>query len=180
MEQTMSQSRFAVLITLTVVGLTAGLSRAQAALETVDLSTDSQEMRLANDPTLFQSFMGQSLVIAQSTAQKQSAKDGANPVNQPEKSKVNQIQTSTSDSMDHYQCVEHCAVVRQSCEGLATIQPDAKIATIGSEENNRWSRECHNIYRDCIDECSFDENNVHWKRANLPKNKKQEKMRISR
>jgi hypothetical protein len=171
----MSQSRFAVLITLTVVGLSAGLSRAQVALELADLSTDSQEMRLANDPTLSQSPIGQSLVIAQNTTQKQSVKDGANPINQSEKSKFNQIQISTADSMAHYQCVEYCAVVRQSCEGLATIQPDVKISTIGSEENNRWSRECHNIYRDCADECGFDENSVHWKRAKLTKDKNKKK-----
>ena len=171
----MSQSRFAVLITLTVVGLSTGLSRAQVALEPAALSTDSQEMRLANDPTLSQSLIGQSLIIAQSIAQRQSGKDGANPINQPEKSKFNQIQTPTADSMDHYQCVEYCAVVRQSCEGLAAIQPDVKISTIGSEENNKWSRECHNIYRDCVDECRFDENNVHWKRANIVKNKNKKK-----
>jgi hypothetical protein len=175
MEKTMSQSRFAVLITLTVVGLTAGLSRAQFTLEPADVSTDSQEMKLAKDPTLSQSPIEQSLVIAQITSQKQSVKDERDPVNQPAKSKLNQIQTPTADSMDQYQCVEYCAVVRQSCEGLATIQPDTKISTIGSEENNKWSRECHNIYRDCVDECGFDENNVHWKRANLAKNKNKKK-----
>jgi len=164
-----------VLLTLIVVGLTAGLSLAQFALEPVDLSTDSQEIRLANDPTLSQSPVGKSLVMAQSTAQKQSVTNGTNPAKQAAKPKPDQIQTPTSDSMDHYQCVEHCAVVRQGCEGLATIQPDVKISTIGSEENNRWSRECHNIYTDCINQCSIDDNDVHWKRAKLAKSKSKKK-----
>jgi hypothetical protein len=175
MEKTMSQIRFAVLITLTVVGLTEGLSLAQFVLKPTDLSTDAQEMRLSKDPTLSQSPVGKSLVIAQSTTQKQSVTNEKNRGKQTAQPKPDQIQTPTSDRMDHYQCVEHCAVVRQSCEGLATIQPDVKISTIGSEENNIWSSECHKIYQDCSNQCSIDENNVHWKRAKLAKSKNKEK-----
>src|SRR5690349_908247 len=133
MEKIMRQIHVAVLLTLTVVSLTPRLNLAQSTLKPVDLSIDSQEMRLANNSTLPQRPFGTSLVMAQSTAQKQSVMNGTNSTKQTAKSNPNQIQTPTSDSMDHYQCMEHCAVVRQSCEGLATIQPDTQIATIGSE-----------------------------------------------
>jgi hypothetical protein len=171
METTMRQIRVAVLLTFTVVGLTAGLSLAQFAREPADVSTDAQAMRLAKDPTWSQRAVGQSLVMAQSTAQKPSVTHGTNPAKQSTKPRPNQMQTSTAESMDHYQCLEHCAGVRQSCEGLATIQPDVHIATIGSEENTQWSRDCQNIYKDCRNQCSIDENTVHWKRAKLAKSK---------
>ena len=145
----MRQVLFAVLITLTVVGLTEGLSLAQFALEPADLSTD-----------------GRSLVIAQSSAQKQSVKNAQKP-----QAKPNQITTPTSDRTAHYQCLEYCVVVRQSCEGLATIQPDVKISKIGSKQNSKWSGECQKIYNGCMKKCDHDENNIHWKRYKLTENK---------
>ena len=46
----MRQILFAVLITLTIVGLTEARGLAQSPLGPTDVSTDSQEMRLAKAP----------------------------------------------------------------------------------------------------------------------------------
>ena len=182
----MRQMRFAVLMTLTVVGLTAGPGLAQFTLEPADVSTDSQEMRLVKDAALSQSAVGQSLVMAQSTAQKNSVKNDKNPAAQaakpkpekPAKPKPDKTERQTSDRMAHYECLEYCVLVRQSCEGLATIQPDIKIAAIGSRENNKWSRECQKIYNGLMKKCNIDEKKIHWKRSKIAerRNKKKESL----
>ena len=163
---------FAVLMTLTVVGLTKGLCLAQSALEPADASADSQDIRPAKDPTLSQSPPGKRLIMAQNTTQKKSATNAKNQSSQTTKPKSNQIQTHTSDRRDHYQCLDYCVVVRQSCEGLATVQPDITISKIGSKQNSHWSRECQKIYKSCMNRCDSDENNVHWKRTKPHPNNK--------
>jgi len=156
MEKPMRQIYFAVLIVLTVVGLTKGVGLAQSALDPVDLPTNSQDMRL---------------IMAQNTTHNTSTTNPKNQASQVVKPKSNPIKTPTSDRITHYQCLEYCVVVRQSCEGLAAIQPDVKIATIGSKQNSRWSGECQKIYNSCMKKCDTDENTIHWKRAKVANNK---------
>lgn len=173
----MSQISFVVLITFMVVGLTGEFGRTEVALASTNVSVDAQEMRLAQAPALSQSAIGNSLIMAQSMIQTKPDK----PKDKPDKSKdkldkskdrpSDQIVTQTSDRTDNYQCLEYCAVVRQSCQGLATIQPDAQIAKIGSKENNGWSRECQKIYNGCIDECNTDDSGVQWKKFKENKDK---------
>ena len=86
--------------------------------------------------------------------------------------KASKTVTPTSDRLDNYQCLEYCTVVGQSCYGLALIQPDAKIAKIGSKENSKWSGECQNIEDSCIDKCNTDDSSVHWEKAKKNKNGK--------
>jgi len=152
----MRQIYFAVLIALTVVDLTERPGLAQSALDPVDLPTNSQDMRL---------------IMTQNTTQKTSTTNPKNQASQVVKPKSNPIKTPTSDRITHYQCLEYCVVVRQSCEGLAAIQPDVKIATIGSKQNSRWSGECQKIYNSCMKKCDTDENTIHWKRAKVANNK---------
>ena len=167
----MRQIYFAVLIALIIVGLTKEPGLAQSALDPVDLPTNSQDMRLIKDPTLSQAPPGKSLIMAQSTTQKTSATNAKSQASQVVKPKSNPITTPTSDRTTHYQCLEYCVVVRQSCEGLVAIQPDVKIATIGSKQNSRWSGECQKIYNSCMKKCDTDENTIHWKRAKVANNK---------
>lgn len=175
MEQAMKQSLFVVFLTLAIVGFTEELSLAQFAPETVDLSTVSQAISLAKDPVLSQSPAKQRLVMAQNTTQKEPLKKEKNPPDKTQEPKQAQPTTPTSDRTAHYQCLEYCAVVRQSCEGLATIQPDVKIARIGSEENIKWSHGCQNVYDGCMKKCDFDEKEVHWKRAKFERSKIEKK-----
>jgi hypothetical protein len=74
-----------------------------------------------------------------------------------------------SSRMDKYQCVEYCSVVRQSCDGKARIQPDEKIATIGSRENNQWSGACQSIYNACMRRCDTNESSISWRRSKIAK-----------
>jgi len=159
----MRQSRFVVLVTLTVVGLSGGFGRAEVALAPMNVSVDSQEMRPAQVPTLSQSALGNSLIMAQSMIQTKPDKPKDKP-DKPKKDPSDQTVTQTSDRDDNYQCLEYCSVVRQSCEVLATRQPDPQIAKIGSKENNAWSRECQKIHNGCIDECNTDDSGVQWKK----------------
>ena len=168
----MKQSLFVVFITLAVVGFTEELSLAQCAPETVELSTVSQAISLTQGPVLSQSPAKQSLVMAQNTTQKELNKKEKDPLKKEKdpsdkthETKPAQPTTPTSDRTAHYQCLEYCVVVRQSCESLASIQPDAKIARIGSEENSKWSHGCQNVYDGCMKKCDFDEKEVHWKKA---------------
>ena len=167
----MRQILFAVLITLTIVNLTEARSLAQSPLEPTDLSTDSHNMWLAKDSELSQSPVGKSLGTAQSPAQQKSGKNAKNPPDQPEKPKSKQTKMPTSDRTANYQCIEYCIVVRQSCEGLATIQPDVKISKIGSKENNIWSSECQKIHNSCMNKCDTDEKNINWKNIKVKREK---------
>ena len=166
----MRQSRCAVLITLVTVSLTAWLSPDTSALEPTDVPTASQE-RLVHAPTLSPSAVGQYLLMAQNTEQKKAVKNEKNPADKTEKTKREKPERPTSDRMADYECLGYCVVVRQSCEGLATIQPDVKKATIGSKENNEWSRECQKIYNKCQKQCNTDEKKVSWERSKSAKRK---------
>jgi hypothetical protein len=168
MEKPMRQIRFVVLIIFTVVGVTGGFGRAEFARAPTNVSVDSQEMRPAQASALSQSAMGNSLIMAQSMPKPDKPKDKPD---KPKDKKSDQDVTQTSDRTDNYQCLEYCAVVRQSCEVLATIQPDPQIAKIGSKENNAWSRECQKIHNGCIDECNTDDSGVQWKRFKEHKDK---------
>jgi hypothetical protein len=163
MEQPMRQILLAVLITLTVVNLTEGRSLVHSPLEPADLSTDSQDIRLAKDSALSQSPVGKSLGMEQSPAQQKSGKNAKNQPDQPEKPKSKQTKMPTSDRTANYQCLEYCVVVRQSCEGLATVQPNVKISKIGSKENNIWSSECQKMHNSCMNKCDTDEKSINWK-----------------
>jgi hypothetical protein len=154
---------FAVLITLIVVNLTEAHSQFQTNLEPTDVSTDSQNMRFAKDSGLSQSPVGKSFGMAQSPTQQKSGKNAKNLPDQPEKPKSKQTKMPTSDRTANYQCLEYCIVVRQSCEGLATIQPNVKISKIGSKENNIWSSECQKIHNSCMNKCDIDEKSINWK-----------------
>ena len=160
----MRQIGFVVLITLTIVGFTGGLSRAEVTLAPPDFSIDSQAMVPAQVPVLSQGVIGKSFILAQNTPQPNA--------NQPANKQGNSTVTPTSDRLDNYQCLEYCTVVGQSCYGLALIQPDAKIAKIGSKENSKWSGECQNIEDNCVDKCNTDKSSVPWKRAKKNNNKK--------
>ena len=168
----MRQSRCAVLITLVTVGLSAWLSPETSALEPMDVPTALQESSLAQAPTLSPSAVGHYLIMAQNTEQGKAVKT--------EKTKREKPENPSADRMANYQCLEYCVVVRQSCEGLATIQPDVKKATIGSKENNEWSRECQKIYYNCQNKCNTDGKNVSWERSKNAIIKNQKKGESSR
>ena len=176
----MRQSRCAVLITLVTVGLTAWLSPDTSALEPMDVPTASQESSLAQAPTLSPSAVGHYLIMAQNTEQRKAVKNEKNPADKTEKTKREKPEKPSSDRMANYQCLEYCVVVRQSCEGLATIQPDVKKATIGSKENNEWSRECQKIYYNCQNKCNTDGKKVSWERSKNAIIKNQKKGESSR
>src|SRR5437879_13463528 len=129
----MRQIGFVLLITLTIVSLTGGLSR--ALLPGAPTSTDLSSTGLSID----------SLNLTQNTVTAKPA----------------------SSRIDRYQCVEYCSVVRQSCDGKALIQPDKKIATIGSKENNQWSGACQSIYNACMKRCDFNESSISWRRYTI-------------
>lgn len=156
MEKPIKQSSCVILLTLTLACGMGGLIRAEFA--------DAQEMRLAQASGVSQHGMGNSLIMTQVMPQPKAEKK--------KEKKEEQSTTRPSDRMDIYQCVEYCAVVRQSCEGLATIQPDTKIARIGSKESSKWSRECQKIYNGCQDQCDIDDSKVQWKRLKEKKDKK--------
>ena len=99
----MRQIGFVVLITLTVMGFTGGLSRAEIALAPTGLFFDPQAMVTTRVPALPQSPIGQSLMMAQNTQQPKA--------NKADDKKGNSTVTPTSDRTDNYQCLEYCTVV---------------------------------------------------------------------
>lgn len=159
----MRQSSCVVLLVLTVTGFMGGMSRAEFALAPTAISPNAEETRLAQASGVSQRGIGNSLLTAQNMPQTKADKDKDKDKDKPA--------THTSERTEIYQCVEYCAVVRQSCEGLATIQPDAKIARIGSKENSKWSRECQNIYDGCRYKCTINDSSIQWKRLKEKKDK---------
>ena len=160
----MRQSRFVVLLTLTILGCMAGLSRAQVALASVEFASVAQDRRPTQASTLSQSALRQPLVLVQNSTPHKAQKPAQKPAEQPG--------TPTAERMEQYQCLEYCAIVRQSCEGLALIQPDRQIATIGSDANTQWSRACQEIHNECMEKCETDNSSVHWKRFHENKKKR--------
>jgi hypothetical protein len=169
MERLMRQVLLAGLIPLIIVGVTAEFSLAQVTPKTADLSANAREIMPDLVFVPYQSLAAQTLVAAQKTTQKKSEKSAK----KLDKDKDRDKETKKSpDRVSNYKCIEYCAVVRQSCEELATIQPVSKKAEIGSKENNIWSRECQKIYSNCINRCNFNEEKVNWKRLESKKVKK--------
>jgi hypothetical protein len=191
MEKPMRQSRYTVLIPLVMVGLAVWFSPDAYALEPMGVTIVPREMRLVQAPAVSPQAVGQRLVIAQHTEQKKAVKNEKNPADKtekmkpekpdklkpekPGKPKAEKPEKPSSDRMANYQCSEYCVVVRQSCEGLAVIQPNINISSIGSKENNEWSRECQNIYTDCLMKCNDDEKKVAWERSKFIERKNKKK-----
>jgi hypothetical protein len=156
----MRQVLLAVLISLFVMGVSAKQSLAQFTLGATDISPEMTSG--VPDPALTSSHLlpEQILVVAQNTTKKNEKRaDDKNKDKNKDKEKKR-----IPDRVSNYKCVEYCAVVRQSCEGLARIQPVSKVSDIGSKENNEWSKKVQKIYTDCMNKCNFDEEKVHWKR----------------
>jgi hypothetical protein len=160
----------AVFMTLIVIGATAELSMAQFTPGTAGSSTDARAS--TPEPALASSqyLPGQTVVVAQNTTPKPSDK-GKKPKDKSEDKEKKKIPNRASN----YKCMEYCAVVRQSCEVLATVQPISRIADVGSKENNEWSKKVQKIYTECINKCDFDEDKVHWKRYVSKEQKKNKK-----
>ena len=153
----MRQILFSILMTLIVVASAEVQSLAEGIQKTVQATTDFQEIMPGQAPALNKSIVAESLVVAQNTSPKD-PKDTSPEV--------------PIDRIDIYQCIEYCAIVRQSCEGLAAIQPNVNRATIGSNENYNFSRDCQKIYTGCTTQCDVDESKVNWRRAHPKKDKK--------
>jgi hypothetical protein len=166
MEKPMRQVPLAVFITLIFVVSTEGFSPAQFGSQTEYFATNAQEIISDQTSVLSQSIVGQYLVVAQKAAQKTSDKKEKETTKEKKTIKEkDKEEKGIPDRVSDYKCIEYCAVVRQSCEGLAFVQPVSEISSVGSKENNEWSRECQKIYNNCIRKCNFNANEVNWKRT---------------
>ena len=161
----MRQILFSILMTLIVVASAEVQSLAESTQKTVEATTDFQEIMPGQAPALNKSIVAESLVVAQNTSPQA-------PKNNPKKDPQVTSPEVPIDRIDTYQCIEYCAIVRQSCEGLAAIQPNVDIAKIGSNENYNFSRDCQKIYTGCTTQCDVDESKVNWQRAHPKKDKK--------
>lgn len=172
----MRHNVLAVLMTCAVVGSTVTQRLADMTPQTVEAGTRSQDTTFVQVPTFYTSIVAENLVVAQNMP---SLKPLDPPSKKPKDPKDPKDKDSSppvsSETINIYECIEYCAIVRQSCDGLATIQPNVNTARIGSRENNNLSRDCHNIYTDCTKQCQVDDSQVNWKRGHPKKEKEKEK-----
>jgi len=183
---------FAGLVSVIVMASTANLVLTASVSEAGSLFPDVYEHIHDPLPWKEQGVVGEPIVVAQKTNWTKADRDDKNKADRNDKNKSDKGEKNkadkddknkpdkevrkTADRADSYKCLEYCSVVRQSCEGFATIQPITSVAVIGSSENNEWSRECQKVYVRCINKCDDDQEKVHWKRVKFgrERNRKRE------